>query len=67
MSRGTPARWEDAAPIPGTTRRRYLEENVAARAGSLSADDLQTIDRMAPQGIAASPRYPEGGMRAVNA
>ncbi len=53
-------------PIPGTKRRRYLEENVAALDVSLSADDLRRIDRAAPHGAAAGARYPERAMAAVN-
>ncbi len=53
-------------PIPGTKRRRYLEENVVALDVSLSADDLRRIDRAAPHGAAAGARYPERAMAAVN-
>jgi len=53
-------------PIPGTKRRRYLEENVAALDVSLSTDDLRRIDRAAPHGAAAGARYPERAMAAVN-
>jgi len=53
-------------PIPGTKRRRYLEENVAAVAVRLSRDDLRNIDDVAPKGVAAGLRYPEAMMRAVN-
>jgi aryl-alcohol dehydrogenase-like predicted oxidoreductase len=60
------ARGEDLVPIPGTTRRKHLEENVAALEIPLSAEDLASIDAIAPKGAAAGPRYPEAGMRAVN-
>ncbi len=60
------AQGKDMVPIPGTKRRRYLEENVAALDVSLSADDLRRIDRAAPHGAAAGARYPERAMAAVN-
>jgi aryl-alcohol dehydrogenase-like predicted oxidoreductase len=60
------ARGNDLAPIPGTKRRAYLEENLGALEVSLSADDLAHIDEIAPQGIAAGDRYPEAGMAMVN-
>ncbi len=60
------AQGKDVVPIPGTKRRRFLEENVAALAVALSADDLRRIDAVAPKGVAAGARYPEAAMRAVN-
>ena len=51
------AQGEDVVPIPGTKRRRYLEENVEAAEVSLSADDLARIDEAAPAGSAAGERY----------
>src|SRR5947209_130873 len=48
---------DDIVPIPGTKRRRYLEENVAATEISLTADDLARIDRAAPRGAASGDRY----------
>jgi aryl-alcohol dehydrogenase-like predicted oxidoreductase len=60
------AQGEDMAPIPGTKRRSYLEENAAAEDISLSASDLAEIEVIAPRGIAAGDRYDAGGMRAVN-
>jgi aryl-alcohol dehydrogenase-like predicted oxidoreductase len=47
----------DVVPIPGTKRRRYLEENVAATEIELSAEDLERIDEAAPVGVAAGDRY----------
>jgi aryl-alcohol dehydrogenase-like predicted oxidoreductase len=47
----------DIVPIPGTKRRRYLEENVAASEMELSAEDLARIDEAAPVGAAAGDRY----------
>ncbi|HUY81492.1 MAG TPA: aldo/keto reductase [Acidobacteriaceae bacterium] len=60
------AQGSDFAPIPGTKRRKYLEENAAAEGISLSPADLAEIDAIAPRGVAAGERYSEGGMRAVN-
>jgi len=60
------ARGQDIVPIPGTTDRKHLEENVAAAAITLSADDLQRIDAVAPKGAAAGARYAEAGMANVN-
>jgi aryl-alcohol dehydrogenase-like predicted oxidoreductase len=60
------AQGQDLAPIPGTKRRKYLEENAAAEKVSLSAQDLTAIDAVAPRGIAVGDRYDAAGMRAVN-
>jgi aryl-alcohol dehydrogenase-like predicted oxidoreductase len=54
-------------PIPGTKRRRYLEENVGALHVRLTVDDLARIDEVAPKGAAAGLRYPESMMPFVNA
>lgn len=60
------AQGEDIVPIPGTKRRRYLEENAAASEIELTADDLARINEIAPQGAAAGTRYPEAMMKFVN-
>ena len=60
------AKGQDIAPIPGTKRQRYLEENVAAAAVELSALQVARIDAVAPPGIAAGLRYPEQAMSSVN-
>jgi aryl-alcohol dehydrogenase-like predicted oxidoreductase len=60
------AQGEEIVPIPGTKRRKYLEENVAALDLEITPQDLQRIDEVAPQGVAAGTRYPEAGMAAVN-
>jgi aryl-alcohol dehydrogenase-like predicted oxidoreductase len=46
-------------PIPGTTKRRRLEENLGAAAIQLSADDLREIDRAASQIEVHGARYPQ--------
>jgi len=56
----------DIVPIPGTKRRKYLEENVGALDVQLSDEDLARIEEIAPQGIAAGTRYPEHNMNTVN-
>ncbi len=59
------AQGDDLVPIPGTKRRKYLEENVGALDVTLTQDDLQRIDEIAPKGVAAGTRYPEAMMAAV--
>jgi len=46
-------------PIPGTTKRHRLEENLGAAAIQLTADDLREIDRAASQIKVHGARYPE--------
>jgi len=53
------AQGPDIVPIPGTTKVRHLEENVSAVKIVLSADDLQQINEIAPQGATAGERYPD--------
>jgi aryl-alcohol dehydrogenase-like predicted oxidoreductase len=60
------AQSEDIVPIPGTKRRKYLEENVAALDVNLTPQDLKRIDAIAPKGAAAGMRYAEAAMAAVN-
>jgi aryl-alcohol dehydrogenase-like predicted oxidoreductase len=60
------AQGEDIVPIPGTKRRKYLEENVGALDVHLSGDDLRRIDQVFPLAAAAGKRYPETMMRVVN-
>jgi len=51
------AQGDDVVPIPGTKRRSYLEQNVAALEVTLTAEELVGIDRVAPRGSAAGDRY----------
>jgi len=60
------AQGEDVVPIPGTKRRSYLEENLAAVAVRLTTEDLVAIDAVAPRGVAAGDRYPANMMGTVN-
>jgi len=55
----------DIVPIPGTKRRKYLEENVAADALSLSPEDLRRIEAAFPRDQVAGSRYPEHMMALV--
>ena len=60
------AQGDDIVPIPGTKRRSYLEENLAALAVELTRADLTELDQAFPPGAAAGMRYPEVSMKAVN-
>nr|MBA2564025.1 aldo/keto reductase [Gemmatimonadota bacterium] len=59
------AQGDDVVPIPGTKRRKYLEENAAALDVELTDDDQRRIDEVAPRGAAAGERYPEPMMAHV--
>ena len=61
------AQGEDIVPIPGTKRRRYLEENVAAVEVSLTPAERAEIAAVFPPDAAAGLRYPPAMMRLVNA
>ncbi|HEX6732880.1 MAG TPA: aldo/keto reductase [Pyrinomonadaceae bacterium] len=60
------AQGENIVPIPGTKRRKYLEENVGAAEVELDEKDLQEMNAMIPPDAAAGPRYTESMMRMVN-
>lgn len=51
------AKGADVVPIPGTKRRRYLDDNVAAVVVDLTRDDLARLEEIAPPGVAAGGRY----------
>jgi aryl-alcohol dehydrogenase-like predicted oxidoreductase len=53
------AKGKDVVPIPGTKRRKYLDENLAALEISLTAADFARLDGIAPPGVAAGARYPD--------
>jgi aryl-alcohol dehydrogenase-like predicted oxidoreductase len=59
------AQGEDIVPIPGTKRRKYLEENVAALDVKLTPEDLLRINQAIPPSAAVGTRYPEHMMKAV--
>jgi aryl-alcohol dehydrogenase-like predicted oxidoreductase len=60
------AQGDDIVPIPGTKRRKYLEQNAAALNVELTEEDLKRIEEIAPRGVASGLRYPEEAMRSVN-
>jgi aryl-alcohol dehydrogenase-like predicted oxidoreductase len=60
------AQGNDIVPIPGTKRRKYLEENVAAVEVKLTKEDLARIDEVFPPDSAAGNRYPEHMMALIN-
>lgn len=61
------AQGPDVVPIPGTRRLAHIEENIAAAAISLTADEVAAIGRAVPPGAAAGQRYPDEGMKGLNA
>ena len=60
------AQGDDIVPIPGTKRRVYLEQNVAAAEVALTPDELHELDKIAPRGVARGDRYPPAAMARVN-
>jgi aryl-alcohol dehydrogenase-like predicted oxidoreductase len=60
------AQGDDIVPIPGTKRRKYLEENVAATDLVLGRDVLDELAAVFPSGAAAGQRYPDNMMKALN-
>jgi aryl-alcohol dehydrogenase-like predicted oxidoreductase len=60
------AQGDDIVPIPGTKRRKYLEENAAAADLKLTAEDLRRLSEVFPSGAASGMRYPEHMMNLIN-
>ncbi len=60
------AQGEDVVPIPGTKRRKYLEENAGALDLTLSREDVKRLDEAIPAGATAGPRYHEMAMKAID-
>jgi aryl-alcohol dehydrogenase-like predicted oxidoreductase len=60
------AQGDDIVPIPGTKRRKYLQENLGALDVNLTSADLVQMDEVAPRGSFAGPRYSEPMMKMVN-
>ena len=60
------AQGDDIIPIPGTKRRKYLEENAAALDLRLTPDDLRRLSEAFPSGVAVGTRYPEIMMNLIN-
>ncbi|MBA4184273.1 MAG: aldo/keto reductase, partial [Acidobacteria bacterium] len=61
------AQGQDIVPIPGTKRRKYLEQNAEAAEIILSQEELATIEDVFPKDAASGLRYPEAMMKSVNA
>jgi aryl-alcohol dehydrogenase-like predicted oxidoreductase len=60
------AQGNDIVPIPGTKRRKYLEENVAAVKVEIGADELAEISEALPKGAASGERYPAASITTIN-
>ncbi len=60
------AQGKDIVPIPGTKRRKYLEEDWGALKVELTPEDLTAIDKAVPKGSASGERYAPQGMAAIN-
>lgn len=61
------AQGPQVVPIPGTKKRRYLEENAAAADLSLTADELEELERLLPEDEVQGERYPASMTGALNA
>ena len=60
------AQGNDIVPIPGTKRRKYLQENIGALDVTLTSKDLARIDEVVPEEAVAGARYPDWAMAMVN-
>ncbi len=60
------AKGNDIVPIPGTKRRNYLEENIAAGSMIISEAEMAEINESLPKGAAAGERYPDSMMKLIN-
>jgi len=60
------AQGDSIVPIPGTKRRKYLQENIGALDVDLTSEDLERIDEVAPKDAFAGSRYPEAMMKLLN-
>ncbi len=60
------AKGQDIVPIPGTKRRKYLEENAAAAFVTLTPQEMQQLDAIGAPGNVAGPRYNEARMKTVD-
>jgi aryl-alcohol dehydrogenase-like predicted oxidoreductase len=61
------AQGQDIVPIPGTKRRKYLEQNAEAAEIILSQEELAAIEDVFPKDAVSGLRYPEEMMKSVNA
>jgi len=53
-------------PIPGTTKEKHLDENVAALNIKITEEELSSINKLLPKGIVSGSRYPESMMNLLN-
>jgi aryl-alcohol dehydrogenase-like predicted oxidoreductase len=60
------AKGDDVVPIPGTKRRKYLDENAAAAAITLTADEVAELEAAVPPQEVAGGRYAEAGMKSID-
>jgi len=60
------AQGDYVVPIPGTKRRKYLQENIGALDVDLTSEDLERIDEVAPKDAFAGSRYPEAMLKLLN-
>jgi aryl-alcohol dehydrogenase-like predicted oxidoreductase len=60
------ARGNDIVPIPGTKRRKYLQENIGALDVNLTSKELERINEIAPMDAFAGSRYPEAMMKLLS-
>jgi aryl-alcohol dehydrogenase-like predicted oxidoreductase len=60
------AQGNDIVPIPGTTRRKHLDENIDALRISLTLSELDKLREAMPKEAVSGKRYPEAGMKMVN-
>ena len=57
---------DDVVPIPGTKRRKYLEENTASVAVTLTPAEVTEIETAVPSSAVAGTRYAEAGLKAID-
>ena len=60
------AQSDNIIPIPGTTKQKHIEENIAATEILLTKEELELIETAFPKGVASGLRYPEAMMKAVS-
>ena len=60
------SRGADVVPIPGTKRRKWLRENIAAGSVTLSAEDVVALELAVPRDAVAGDRYHASGMKTIN-
>ena len=60
------AKGEDLVPIPGTKRRRYLEENAAAADIHLTPEEVAELEAAVPEAEVVGDRYPPGSMKSID-